>query len=112
VIRLIGDVIELDGVTVGKLLPGLRLSLRDKLEEALDALDELDQLKKKRARHALSWFSPYELTGLSEADQKTAINAYITAIATALACDDKLSLRDIDDAAKRIGDRSPSTRAP
>ena len=39
-IRLIGDEILLDGVTVGKLLPNLTRSLRDKLEEAFDELDE------------------------------------------------------------------------
>ena len=97
-----GGIVELDGHPVARLLPNLQLSLRDKLEEAFDALDELDQLKKKRARHGLPWPSPYELTGLSEAAQKTAIDAYTTAIATALACDDKLSLKNIDDAAKRI----------
>lgn len=39
-LRLIGDEILLDGVTVGTLVPGLRLSLRDKLTEAFDELDE------------------------------------------------------------------------
>ena len=39
-LRLIGDEILLDGVTVGTLVPGLRLSQRDRLEEAFDALDE------------------------------------------------------------------------
>ena len=34
------DVVELDGVPVARLLPGLRLSLRDELIWALDALDE------------------------------------------------------------------------
>jgi hypothetical protein len=33
-LRLAGDAIELDGVTVGRLIPGLRLSLRDQLAEA------------------------------------------------------------------------------
>jgi hypothetical protein len=35
-----GDWIELDGRPVAHLLPNLTLSLRDKLEAALDALDE------------------------------------------------------------------------
>ena len=39
-LRLIGDEILLDGVTVGTLVPGLRLSQRDKLEEAFDELSE------------------------------------------------------------------------
>ena len=99
-IRLVDDVIELDGIPVARLLPGLQLSLRDKLEEVSDVLDALDQLKKTRARRAES--SPYELIDLSEADQATTIDAYADAIATALACNDKLSLRDIDDTAERI----------
>jgi hypothetical protein len=39
-LRLIGDEILLDGVAVGTLVPGVRLSQRDRLEEAFDALDE------------------------------------------------------------------------
>jgi hypothetical protein len=39
-IRIIDDAIELDGVTVARLLPNLRLSLRDRLVEAFDSLDE------------------------------------------------------------------------
>jgi hypothetical protein len=39
-LRLVGDAIELDGVTVGTLVPGLRLSIRDLLEEIFDAADE------------------------------------------------------------------------
>jgi hypothetical protein len=39
-IRLMEDAIELDGVTVARLLPNLRLSLRDRLAEAFDSLDE------------------------------------------------------------------------
>ena len=41
-LRIIGDEILLDGVTVGTLVPGLRLSQRDRLEEAFDELDEDD----------------------------------------------------------------------
>ena len=41
-LRLIGDEILLDGVTVGTLVPGLRLSQRDRLEEAFDELAELE----------------------------------------------------------------------
>ena len=32
-LRIIDDAIELDGVTVGTLIPGLRLSIRDQLVE-------------------------------------------------------------------------------
>jgi hypothetical protein len=39
-IRIIGDTIELDGVTVARLLPNLRPSLRDRLADAFDSLDE------------------------------------------------------------------------
>jgi hypothetical protein len=39
-IRIIGDAIELGGVTVGTLIPGLPLSLRDELIWAFDAIDE------------------------------------------------------------------------
>ena len=39
-LRIVDDAIELDGRPVAKLLPNLTLSLRDRLEEALDALDE------------------------------------------------------------------------
>jgi hypothetical protein len=39
-LHLVGDAIELDGVTVGTLVPGLRLSIRDLLEEIFDAADE------------------------------------------------------------------------
>jgi hypothetical protein len=42
-LRIIGDEILLDGVTVGTLVPGLRLSQRDRLEEAFDELAELDE---------------------------------------------------------------------
>ena len=34
------DVIELGGVSVGKLLPGLKPSLRDELTALFDAIDE------------------------------------------------------------------------
>jgi hypothetical protein len=39
-LRIVGDAIEIDGVTIARLLPGLRLSFRDKLTEAFGALDE------------------------------------------------------------------------
>ena len=39
-LRLLGDEIELDGRSIARLLPGLTLSLRDKLTEAFDCLDE------------------------------------------------------------------------
>jgi hypothetical protein len=39
-LRLVGDAIEMNGVTVGVLIPGLRLSLRDELIWAFDAIDE------------------------------------------------------------------------
>ena len=39
-IRIIEDAIELDGVTVARLVPGLRPSLRDELIWAFDSLDE------------------------------------------------------------------------
>ena len=39
-LRLLDDVIELDGRPVARLLPGLQLSLRDRLTEAFDCLDE------------------------------------------------------------------------
>jgi hypothetical protein len=39
-ICIIGDEILLDGATVGMLVPGLRLSVRDQLTELFDALDE------------------------------------------------------------------------
>ncbi len=39
-LRLLGDEIELNGTVVGRLLPGLRLSLRDELIWAFDNLDE------------------------------------------------------------------------
>jgi hypothetical protein len=41
-IRIIGDTIELDGVMVATLVPGLKLSLRDELIWAFDAVDELE----------------------------------------------------------------------
>ena len=40
VLAIVDDVIELDGRPVARLLPNLRLSLRDRLAEAFDALDE------------------------------------------------------------------------
>ena len=39
-LRLLGDEIELNGAVVGRLLPGLQLSLRDELIWAFDAVDE------------------------------------------------------------------------
>jgi hypothetical protein len=39
-LRIVGDAVELDGVLVAWLLPGLRLSQRDQLVEAFDSLDE------------------------------------------------------------------------
>jgi hypothetical protein len=39
-ICIIADEILLDGVTVARLLPELRLSLRDRLVELFDAVDE------------------------------------------------------------------------
>ena len=39
-LRLIDDAIELDGRPVAKLMPGVSLSIRDRLTEAFDALDE------------------------------------------------------------------------
>jgi hypothetical protein len=40
VLRLVDEAIELDGVTVARLMPHLRLSLRDRSIAAFDALDE------------------------------------------------------------------------
>jgi hypothetical protein len=37
---LVDDAIELDGVTVARLVPNLRLSQRDRLTELFDAIDE------------------------------------------------------------------------
>ena len=37
------DVVELDGVPVARLLPGLRLSLRDDLAWAFDSVDEAEE---------------------------------------------------------------------
>jgi hypothetical protein len=39
-IRIIDDAIELNGETVARLLPNLRLSLRDQLVQAFDCSDE------------------------------------------------------------------------
>ena len=39
-IRIIGDAIELDGATIATLVPNLRLSTRDRLEELFDRIDE------------------------------------------------------------------------
>jgi hypothetical protein len=39
-LRIIGDVVELGGVPVARLLPRLKLSLRDELIWAFDAIDE------------------------------------------------------------------------
>jgi hypothetical protein len=39
-IRIVDDAIELDGVTVARLLPSVRLSIRDRLTELFDALCE------------------------------------------------------------------------
>ena len=44
-LRIIGDVIELDGVTVGALIPDIRMSTCDELVRAFDALDEVDELR-------------------------------------------------------------------
>jgi hypothetical protein len=41
-IRVIGEVIELDGVTVAGLLPNVRLSLRDQLVQVFDSIDDED----------------------------------------------------------------------
>ena len=55
-LRIIGDEILLDGVTVARLLHGLRLGLRDQLTAALDAADEdyvaelEDLLERREAR--------------------------------------------------------------
>jgi hypothetical protein len=40
VLILVDDAIELDGVTVARLVPNLRLSQRDRLTELFDAIDE------------------------------------------------------------------------
>ena len=42
-LRLLGDEILLNGVTVATLVPGLRLSLRDELAEAFVLADEDDE---------------------------------------------------------------------
>ena len=39
-LRLVDDVIELDGQPIAHLLPSVRLSLRDELIAAFDAIDE------------------------------------------------------------------------
>jgi hypothetical protein len=39
-LRIIGDAIELNGVPVARLLPGLKLSLRDSLTWAFDEVEE------------------------------------------------------------------------
>lgn len=39
-LRLVGDAIEMNGVTVGTVIPGLRLSLRDELAEAFALIGE------------------------------------------------------------------------
>lgn len=39
-LRIVGDVIELDGRPIARLLPELRLSLRDRLVELFDAIHE------------------------------------------------------------------------
>ena len=39
-LAIVQDYVELDGVPVARLLPNLRLSLRDRLEEAFDVIDE------------------------------------------------------------------------
>jgi hypothetical protein len=51
-LRLIDDVLELDGEMVGRVLPGLRLSLRDRLTAAFDAADEayVEQLEERIAQ--------------------------------------------------------------
>ena len=48
-LRLVDDVIELNGQPVAKLLPGLKLSLRDELARLFDALDEdyVDELEER-----------------------------------------------------------------
>jgi hypothetical protein len=39
-LRIVDDMVELGGQPVARLLPGVSLSLRDRLTEAFDALDE------------------------------------------------------------------------
>ena len=39
-LRLVGDAIEMNGATVGTVIPGLRLSLRDELAEAFALIGE------------------------------------------------------------------------
>ena len=39
-LRIVDDVIELDGVAIAKLLPSVRLSIRDELVWIFDAVDE------------------------------------------------------------------------
>jgi hypothetical protein len=39
-LRFVGDTIEMDGRVVATLVPGLRLSDRDKLEATFDAVEE------------------------------------------------------------------------
>jgi hypothetical protein len=39
-LRIVADVIEMDGVTVATLVPGLRLSIRDQLVEAFELAGE------------------------------------------------------------------------
>jgi hypothetical protein len=39
-LRLVADVIELNGQPIARLLPSVCLSIRDRLEEIFDALDE------------------------------------------------------------------------
>jgi hypothetical protein len=55
-----------------------------------------------RACDAPPLFDRYSLIGLADGDRETVVDAFIDAIATALACNDKLSLKDIDDTAKKI----------
>jgi hypothetical protein len=49
-LRLLGDEIELNGTVVGRLLPSLKLSLRDELIWAFDLIDETAELEAQLAR--------------------------------------------------------------
>ena len=53
-LAIVDDVIELDGRPVARLLPNLRLSLRDRLAEAFDAIDE-DAETIARLEYRIAW---------------------------------------------------------
>jgi hypothetical protein len=56
-LRVVGDdTIELDGISIARLLPNLSLSIRDRLTEIFDAIDaDADYIAELKDRVASSW---------------------------------------------------------